>query len=121
MFLESFDRRSSTFVFSDAVSFLRKNIFAIIVVSALLVVPCFWHSRIQAGDLGSHVYNAWLVPLIEHHQITGLAIASQWSNILFDLLLVHAGNLVGFAAAEKIVVSFAVLVFFWGSFSFLSE
>jgi hypothetical protein len=121
MSLGSFDRRWPTFAFSDAVSFLRKNTFAIIVVSLLLVVPCFWHSRIQAGDLGSHVYNAWLVQLIEHHQITGLAIASQWSNILFDLLLLHAGNLVGFAAAEKIVVSFAVLVFFWGSFSFLTE
>jgi hypothetical protein len=121
MFLESFDRRSSTFAFPDAVSFLRKNIFAVIVVSALLVVPCFWHSRIQAGDLGSHVYNAWLAQLIEHHQVSGLTISRQWSNILFDLLLLHAGNLAGFAAAEKIVVSIAVLVFFWGSFSFVAE
>jgi len=121
MSLESFDRRSSTFVFRVVVSFLRKNIFAVIAVSALLLVPCFWHSRIQAGDLGSHAYNAWLARLIEHHQISGLTIASQWSNILFDVLLLRAGNLVGFAAAEKIVVSFAVLVFFWGSFSFLTE
>ncbi len=121
MALESFDRRSSTFAFRDVVSFLRKNIFAVIVVSALLVVPCFWHSRIQAGDLGSHVYNAWLAQLIEHHQISGLTIARQWNNILFDVLLLHVANLAGFAAAEKIVVSFAVLVFFWGSFSFLTE
>src|ERR1700757_1381569 len=121
MSLESFDRRSSTFVFSDAVSSLSKNIFAVIVVSALLLVPCFWHSRIQAGDLGSHVYNAWLAQLIEHHQISGLTIASQWNNILFDVLLLHVANLAGFAAAEKIVVFFAVLIFFWGSFSFLSE
>src|ERR1700747_2371342 len=115
-----FDRPSSNFVFRDAVSFLRKNIFAVIVVSALLLVPCFWHSRIQAGDLGSHVYNAWLAQLIEHHQISGLTITSQWSNILFDLLLLHAGNLAGFVVAEKVAVSFAVLVFFWGSFSFLA-
>jgi hypothetical protein len=116
-----FDRPSSNFVFRDAVSFLRKNIFSVIVVSALLVVPCFWHSRIQAGDLGSHVYNAWLAQLIEHHQISGLTIANQWNNILFDVLLLHVANLAGFAAAEKIVVSFAVLVFFWGTFSFLTE
>ncbi len=103
MALESFDRRSSTFAFRDVVSFLRKNIFAVIVVSALLVVPCFWHSRIQAGDLGSHVYNAWLAQLIEHHQISGLTIARQWNNILFDVLLLHVANLAGFAAAEKIV------------------
>ena len=116
-----FDRPSSDFVFRDAVSFLRKNTFAVIVVSALVVVPCFWHSRIQAGDLGSHVYNAWLAQLVEHHEISGLTIASQWNNILFDVLLLHVANLAGFAAAEKIVVSFAVLVFFWGTFSFLSE
>src|ERR1700758_5784848 len=109
MFLESFDRRSSTFAFPDAVSFLRTNIFAVIVVSALLVVPCFWHSRIQAGDLGSHVYNAWLAQLIEHHQISGLTITSQWSNILFDVLLLHVANLAGFVVEEKVAVSFAGL------------
>jgi hypothetical protein len=120
MSFESSDRRSSPFAFRTAANFLRKNILVVFLISALLVVPCFWHSRIQAGDLGSHVYNAWLVQLIEHHQIYGLTIARQWSNILFDLLLLHVGDLVGFVAAEKIVVSFAVLVFFWGCFSFLA-
>jgi hypothetical protein len=85
------------------------------------LIPCFWHSRIQAGDLGSHVYNAWLAQLIEHHQVSGLTIVRQWNNVLFDLLLLHVGNLLGFAAAEKIVVSFVILVFFWGTFSFLAE
>jgi hypothetical protein len=118
--LESSDRRSSPFALRIAASFLRKNILAVVLVSALLVVPCFWHSRIQAGDLGSHVYNAWLAQLIEHQQISGLTIARQWSNILFDVLLLNAANLAGFVAAEKIVVSFAVLVFFWGCFSFLA-
>src|SRR2546427_2603437 len=114
------DRTSSTFALRVAASFLRKNVFAVVPISALLLVPCFWHSRIQAGDLGSHVYNAWLAQLIEHHQISGLTIARQWNNILFDLLLLHVGNLLGLAAAEKIVVSLAVLIFFWGSFTFLA-
>ena len=87
----------------------------------LLLIPCFWHAHIQAGDLGSHVYNAWLAQLIEHHQLSGLIVVRQWNNVLFDLLLLHTGNLLGFAAAERIVVSFAVLVFFWGAFSFLTE
>ncbi len=113
------DSRSSSFAIRTALSFLRENCLAVVVISALLVIPCFWHSRIQAGDLGSHVYNAWLAQLIENHQISGLTIVHQSSNILFDLLLLHVGNLVGFVAAEKIVVSFAVLVFFWGCFSFL--
>jgi hypothetical protein len=114
------DSRRSSFAIRTAFSFLRENVFAVVVISALLVIPCFWHSHIQAGDLGSHVYNAWLAQLIENHQIFGLTIVHQLSNILFDLLLLHVGNLVGFVAAEKIVVSFAVLVFFWGCFSFLA-
>jgi hypothetical protein len=115
------DRTSSASSIPTAARFLRKNCFAVIAISALLVIPCFWHSRTQAGDLGSHVYNAWLAQLIEHRQISGLTIARQWNNILFDLLLLHAADVVGFVAAEKIVVSFAVLVFFWGCFSFLAE
>jgi hypothetical protein len=114
------DSRRSSFAIRTASSFLRENFFAVVVISALLVIPCFWHSRIQAGDLGSHVYNAWLAQLIEHHQISRLTVAHQWSNILFDLLILHVGNLVGFVVAEKIVVSFAVLAFFWGCFSFLA-
>jgi hypothetical protein len=99
--------------------FLRRNALAILGISVLLLVPCFWHSRIQAGDLGSHVYNAWLAQLIDRHQVAGLAIAHQWNNVLFDVVLLHAADLVGFVAAEKIVVSMGVLLFFWGCFSFL--
>jgi len=117
----SSDRGPATFAIPAATRFLRKNIFVVIAVSALLLGPCFWHSRIQAGDLGSHVYNAWLAQLIEHHRISGLTLARLWDNILFDVLLLHFGNLVGFVAAEKIAVSVAVLVFFWGCFSFLTE
>jgi hypothetical protein len=34
--------------------------------------------------------------------------------------LLHAANVVGFAAAEKIVVSLCVLIFFWGIFAFVA-
>jgi hypothetical protein len=120
MSVEPRDRRSSVFAIRSVGRFRRTDSFAVVLISVLLLVPCFWHSRIQAGDLGSHVYNAWLAQLIEHHQISGLAIARQWNNVLFDLLLLHIGNFLGLVAAEKIVVSFAVLIFFWGSFSFLA-
>ena len=33
--------------------------------SVLLLAPCFWQSRLQIGDLESHIYNAWLAQLIE--------------------------------------------------------
>ena len=41
--------------------------------------------------------------------------------MLFDILLLRVGDLVGLAAAEKIVVSCAALIFFWSCFSFLAQ
>jgi len=87
------------------------------VVSAVLVLPCFWQSRIQAGDLGSHAYNAWLANLIERGQVPGLYIAHQWTNTLFDLFLAFLLPRLGLEAAQSIAVSVAVLVLAWGAFS----
>ena len=67
----------------------------------------------------SHVYNAWLAQLIAKGQAPGLYIATQWHNVLFDVALLRVANLVGIGAAQKIVVSICVLVFFWGAFAFL--
>ena len=88
-------------------------------ISAALLVPCVWHRRIEAGDLPSHVYNTWLAQLIAKGQAPGLYIAPQWHNILFDVTLLRVANLVGLAAAQKIVVSLCVLIFFWGAFAFI--
>lgn len=88
-------------------------------LSVALIVPCWWHPHIEAGDLGSHVYNAWLAQLIEKGQAPGLYIVPQWDNVLVDWLLLHAANLFGFALGEKIVVSLCVLLFFWGVFAFI--
>jgi len=85
----------------------------------LLLVPCFWQPRIQAGDLSSHVYNAWLALLIERGQAPGLTLARQSNNVLFDLLLSGLLRAFGAAAAQRIAVSMAVLVFFWGAFAFV--
>jgi len=92
----------------------------VVALSLALVVPCVWHRHIEAGDLGSHVYNAWLAQLIEKGQAPGMYIARQWNNVLVDWLMLHCANLFGFAAAEKVVVSACVLIFFWGVFAFLS-
>src|SRR5216683_4119156 len=100
-------------------SFLRQFKLSAVFLSVLLVVPCVWHPRIEAGDLASHVYNAWLAQLIAKGQASGLYIAKQWNNILFDLMLLRAANLVGLVAAQKVVVSACVLVFFWGVFAFI--
>jgi hypothetical protein len=100
--------------------FVRTKKWLLVAISVLILAPCWWHGHIEAGDLGSHVYNAWLAQLIEKGQAPGLYIAPQWNNVLVDWMLLHAANLLGFGAAEKIVVSFCVLVFFWGVFAFVA-
>src|SRR5271154_5873278 len=101
--------------------FLRLHAVRIFLISALLLVPCVWHRHVEAGDLGSHVYNAWLAQLIGKGEAPGLYLAHQWHNVLFDFLLLHAANVVGFLAAEKIVIALAVLLFFWGAFALVAE
>jgi hypothetical protein len=91
-----------------------------ILLSIVVLIPCFWQQRIQAGDLGSHVYNAWLAQLIAEGKAPGLYIVKQYNNIFFDLTLLNLSRIVGFVWAERIAVSFCVLVFFWGVFSFAS-
>jgi hypothetical protein len=104
---------------ADVIPFQWQSKLRILFLSVVLVIPCAWHRRIEAGDLPSHVYNAWLAQLIEKGQAPGLYIAKQWNNILFDVLLLRTADLVGIAAAEKIIVSICVLVFFWGVFAFI--
>lgn len=100
--------------------FLCDRKWGVLCLSALAVIPCLWHRHIEAGDLGSHVYNAWLAQLIGKGQAPGLYLARQWNNVLFDVSLLQAANVFGFATAEKMVVSLCVLIFFWGVFAFLS-
>lgn len=106
--------------FKAAVGFLRRFWLQVAAISAGLLIPCFWHRRIEAGDLGSHVYNAWLAQLIGRGQAPGLHLAGQWNNVLFDILLLKLGNLFGLAAAQKILVPLCVLIFFWGAFALLA-
>ncbi len=100
-------------------AFLRGFWLRIAAVSAATLAPCFWHAHIEAGDLGSHVYNAWLVQLIERGQAPGVWLARQWTNILFDLMLTSFGRVWGLHAAERMATATAVLVFFWGAFALI--
>lgn len=106
----------------EAAEFVRAHAVRFALIALLLLVPCFWHKRIETGDLPSHTYNAcnaWLAQLIERGEAPGLYIARQSNNVMTDLALYHLGNLVGLRAAEKMVVAASVLVFFWGSFAFI--
>jgi hypothetical protein len=86
-------------------------------ISGLVLIPVYWHRRIEAGDLASHVYNAWLVQLIRRGEAPGLWIARQSYNVLFDVMLSSLAEIFGLRAAERIAVSLAVLIFFWGAFT----
>ena len=103
--------------FPASASFIADYWIRILVISVLILIPCFWHRHIEAGDLGSHIYNAWLAQLIEHGQAPGLRIAYPSTNILFDSLLSGLAKVFGLHAAEIISVAITVLIFFWGAFA----
>jgi hypothetical protein len=91
-----------------------------LLISVALLVPCYWQPRIEAGDLSSHIYNAWLAQLIESGRMEGLVLVRQTTNILFDLLLSGLFRWVGPEWAQRAAVSLAVLIFAWGAFAFIS-
>src|SRR5215467_2401901 len=101
-------------------AFLRGRRWLILALSVAVLIPCFWHKRIEAGALASHAYNAWLAQLIQKGQAPGLYFSGQWNNVLFDVTLLWLAKVFGFASAQKIAVSVCVLTFFWGVFAFIN-
>jgi len=91
-----------------------------ILSSIAVLMPCYWQARIQAGDLSSHIYNSWLAQLTEAGKLPGLVVVNQATNILFDRLLSGLFGALGPDLAQRIAVSFAVLIFVWGAFAFVS-
>src|ERR1700730_8954727 len=87
---------------SRGLSFVRTNILVMAAVSAAVITPCFCPPLIEADDLPSHTFNAWLATLIQQGRAPGLYLAPRWHNILFDLLLLYSAKLLGFAAGPKI-------------------
>ena len=71
------------------------------VISSICLIPCLWQSRIQSGDLASHIYNAWLVQLIRQGRIQGLVIAHQTTNVAFDLLLSELFHVAGSRLSQR--------------------
>jgi hypothetical protein len=95
--------------------FLRHHWPRIAALSVLLLVPCFWVRHIIFGDLGSHLYNAWISLEVRAGRAPGLVLEKQWTNVLFDILLSRLVALVGAFAAERIAVCAAILLVFWGA------
>src|SRR5260370_37782562 len=78
---------------------------AIYVILALLIsIPCFWQPHIQADDLSSHLYNAWLVNQVQAGQLQGLFVVRQFTNVLFDHLLSFLLNRGSLVFTERVAV-----------------
>ncbi|MGA7236626.1 MAG: hypothetical protein WBY44_13150 [Bryobacteraceae bacterium] len=91
-----------------------------VLASIVALLPCYWGTHIQAGDLSSHIYNSWLAQLVEAGKLSGLVVTSQATNVLFDLILTGLFRSVGPDLAQRFAVSVAVLIFVWGAFAFAS-
>ena len=91
-------------------------------VALLLLVPCFWQPRIEAGDLASHTYNAWLAGQIERGKtpVGSVTLTHPLTNVLSDWALQALLYKIGRTGAERIVVGAAVEIFFWGAFFFVA-
>jgi hypothetical protein len=110
---------SSSAVFRAA-QWLRARWSGFFVTSAALLIPCFWHRHIQACDLGSHLYTAWLTQSVSRGLLPGLHLGRQYTNVLVDLLLSKLFPYFGAIGTERLVVGLCVLIFFWGAFAFAS-
>ncbi|MGJ5820763.1 hypothetical protein [Paludibaculum fermentans] len=97
---------------------LSKRIQALL-ISVVLLIPCFWHKSIQAGDLSSHLYNAWLGTEIAAGRGAGLEVVTPATNVLFDGLLLGLMKAGGPWAAEHVSVALVVLILFWGAVAWL--
>ena len=89
-------------------------------LAAVVLLPCYWQPRIQAGDLSSHIYNAWLARLTQSGHLPGLYTAGQFTNVLFDLLLAGLVRPLGPDGAQRAAVTLAVLMFASGAFALVS-
>src|SRR5262249_49004892 len=66
------------------------------------------------------IYNSWLAQQIELGTAHGLVIAPMSTNVLFDRILSWLFRIAGPETAQRITVSMAGLIFFWGAFAFIS-
>ena len=83
------ESNGSAFALPLVASFLRDYWRRLVAISALVIVPCLWQPRIEAGDLPSHVYNAWLGHLITTGRLP--ASGSRSDGTMFFSILRSAG------------------------------
>lgn len=91
------------------------------VLSLAILIPCFWQIHLQANDLSSHLYSAWLASEADAGHLLGVFTVHQFTNVLFDFMLDASAALLPWKYADRPAVAACVLVFFWGAFAFISR
>lgn len=86
------------------------------IVTLCVLIPCYWQPHIEANDLPSHLYNAWLYLQVHATRPPGIIITHPATNFLADELLALTMSWFGPWWSEHLVVSLSVLLFFWGAF-----
>lgn len=89
-----------------------RGVLAAMAATAGILAPCWWHAHIEAGDVASHTYNAWLANQVD--KLHGLSLAWQWTNVLYDVVLAQLCRWFGYSVGEKLAVSGVALALFWG-------
>ena len=89
-------------------------------IAIALLIPCVWQEHIEAGDLASHLYNAWLAGQIQRGAIAGLMVAHPLTNVLSDGIMAVLIGPLGPAWTARLVCGAAVETFFWGAFHFIA-
>jgi hypothetical protein len=89
-------------------------------IAIALLIPCVWQPHIEAGDLASHLYNAWLAGQIQRGPIAGLTVAHPLTNVLSDGIMAALMGPLGPAWTARLVCGAAVETFFWGAFYFIA-
>jgi hypothetical protein len=85
-------------------------------VSLTVLLPCFWQRTLFGGDLGSHVYTAWLTTVVEAGKAPGVHVVHPWTNVVLDDLLSGLMRFCSVGGAEHLASALAVLAFFWSAF-----
>ncbi len=105
--------------FQDRFHAVVRSRWGYLLLSPILLLPCYWQPQPHAGDLSRLLYNSWSESLVESGRVLGSGIIHRSSG-LFDLLLAGVFRITGAELATRAVVSLVVLIFIWGAFAFVA-
>jgi len=91
-----------------------------LLLSLVLLAPCYWQPRLHAADLASRMDYGWFTDWIESGAWQGLTTVRQTTGVLFDVLLAGTTRMFGTEIGPRLCVSMTVLIFVWGAFAFVS-